>query len=164
MLFANIVLLAKYLPAFESFPVVSHHTLLYRVLGKRERVNNEIAQANRKKPKLADGSTPKKRSRRKGSGSALKFLKDTQFVTERDNVANWTKLNEESISVFPLQRVTFTSRREFILAGLDPTHDILEENPVLRLPFAVSKVFPGVFVLLLAGYVICIDRSSLKWT
>ncbi len=58
---------------------------------------------------------------------------------------NIKKLKEESLkpnpaksSIIPLQKSTFNLRREFILSGLDKTEEILDEHPVLKLPFAVS--------------------------
>ena len=55
------------------------------------------------------------------------------------------KLCEEAVkpapfkaTVLSLQRPTFATRREFILSGLDSVGAILEQHPVLHLPFAVS--------------------------
>ncbi len=72
----------------------------------------------------------------------------TLSFSEDDEVAvqcNSLKLKERmpktqpcQVGHIPLQRSTFSMRREFILSGLDPSNDILEEHPVLRLPFAVS--------------------------
>ena len=89
---------------------------------------------------------PRKRGRPKGSSLLDRY--PTLSFSEDDDVAvqrNLPKLKEECLKanpsksdVIPLQRSTFTSRREFILSGLDSTSDILEEHPVLCLPFAVS--------------------------
>ncbi len=74
---------------------------------------------------------------------ALSFSEDDDVAVQR----NSSKLKEECLKpnpdIIPLQRSTFSIRREFILSGLDPSNDILsndilEEHPVLCLPFAVS--------------------------
>ena len=71
----------------------------------------------------------------------MSFSEDDEEAVKR----NLIKLKEECLKpnpsktdLIPLQRSTFSSRREFILSGLDTANDILEEHPVLHLSFAVS--------------------------
>ncbi len=80
----------------------------------------------------------------------LSFSEDDEVAVQRNSL----KLKEECLKpnpvksdIIPLQRSTFTMRREFILSGLDPSNDILEEHPVLRLPFAVSHSTPIMHIL-----------------
>ena len=110
-------------------------------------MNNQLAQANRKRPlSEEEGGTLRKRGRPKVSTlleryPTLSFSEDDEEAVKR----NLIKLKEECMKpnpsktdLIPLQRSTFSSRSEFILSGLDTANDILEEHPVLHLSFAVS--------------------------
>ena len=104
----------------------------------------------RKRPRSDDDvSTPTKRGRPKESTLLSRYpalqLGDCDEVSLSRNQA---KLNEEAsktnpskAAILPLQRLTYVKRRDFILAGPDSVGAVLEEHPLLRLPFAVSFIY-----------------------
>ena len=106
----------------------------------------------RKKKRLLpdnEATTPVKRGRPKES-TLLSRYPAFQFIEDEVGVSrSQAKLCEEAVkptpskaSVLSLQRPTFATRREFILSGLDSVGAILEQHPVLHLPFAVSALPP----------------------
>ena len=136
-----------------------------------ERINNQKGSATRKRPRSDDEvTTPTKRGRPKESTllcryPALQFGESDEVAISR----NKAKLNEEAVkpnpsktAILPLQRLTYASRRDLILSGLDSVADILKEHPVLHLPFAVSLMLMCVCVVYHKSRSFCC--SIIFWT